>query len=172
MPSDYQAPEHSIHEKTIRWHDAAQVAPLLRARSGLEVMRGIKDGLLPPPPMVQMIGLRCVAADSGEVVTELEHDGTIENAIGTLHGGAIVTTLDTAMACAAYTTLEAGSVVVTLDISTTFLRPIKSEDCPISATGRVLSNSRRMIYATGEVRSLDGTLVAHAVGNFSVTKFA
>jgi uncharacterized protein (TIGR00369 family) len=98
----------------------------------------------------------------------LEYDPSLENTMGMLHGGAAATMLDTAMGCAANTLLPAGSAVVTLDLTITYLRPITARQTPILATGRVVNLGRRTIYVSGEVRGAGDKLLAHAVGNFSI----
>lgn len=165
---EYGIPASRRRERTVVWHDAAAVAPLVSGLSGLEIMRGIRDGTLPPPPMARLIGFRCTRAEPGEVTMVLAHDPSLENTMGMFHGGAAAAMLDTAMGCAAHTALPAGSGIVTLDLTLTYLRPITIRNAPVTATGRVLNVGRRTVYVTGEVHDAEGALVAHAVGNFSV----
>lgn len=167
-PAEYPVPTSAVRSREVTWYDAGLVPPLVAGLSGLEIMRGIRDGTLPPPPMARVIGFRCIVAEPGEVTMRLEHDASLENTLGMLHGGAAATVLDTAMGCAAHTTLPARSVIVTLDLSITYLRPITARNAPVTGTGRVMNAGRRTIYVTGEVRDREDALVAHAVGNFSV----
>lgn len=165
MPDSLALHEHT---RTITWHDAEAARTRLAGKSGLEVMQGIRDGTLPPPPMARVIGFRCIVAEPGEVAMQLDHDPSLENAIGMLHGGVAVSMLDTAMGAAANTLLPAGSGVVTLDLSITYLRPATPGTSPITATGKVLNLGRTVAYVSGEVKDAKGRLVAHAVGNFSI----
>jgi uncharacterized protein (TIGR00369 family) len=156
------------HTRTITWHDAEAARSRLAGKTGLEVMQGIRDGTLPPPPMARVIGFRCVVAEPGEVAMQLDYDPSLENAIGMLHGGVAASMLDTAMGAAANTLLPAASGAVTLDLSITYLRPATPASAPITATGKVVNLGRTVAYVTGEVTDAKGRLVAHAVGNFSV----
>lgn len=165
---EFDTPPEARMERRVIWHDPARVPAMVEGLSGLEIMRGIRDGTLPPPPMAKLIGFRCILAEFGEVAMALEHDLSIENTIGMVHGGATATILDTAMGCAAHTTLPIGSGIVTLDLNITYLRPFTVRNSPVVATGRVTNAGRRMIYVTGEVRDGGDNLMAHAVGNFSV----
>lgn len=154
--------------RTVKWHDPAATRALVHGLSGLEVMRGIRDGLIPGPPLALLIGFRCIGAEPGEVVMTLDYDPSLENSIGMLHGATTAAMLDTAMAAAANTMLPIGAAVVTLDLTLTYLRPARAENAPIVATGTVANQGRRSIYALGEVRDNRGRLMVHAVGNFSV----
>lgn len=168
MASEYAIPTTGRRERTISWHDPIDAAPLVSGLSGLEIMRGIRDGTLPAPPMARLIGFRCVTAEPGEIVMRLEYDPSFENTMGMAHGGVAATMLDTAMGCAAHTMLPTGSGIVTLDLTITYLRPITAKDTPVAGTGRVINVGRRTIYVGGEVRGRDDILLAHAVGNFSI----
>lgn len=168
MPAEYEIPSEGRRERTVSWHDPIHAAPLGNGLSGLELMRGIRDGTLPAPPMARLIGFRCVTAEPGEIAMSLHYDPSLENLMGMAHGGVAATMLDTAMGCAASTVLPTGSGVVTLDLNITYLRPVTARQTPVVATARVINLGRRIVYVGGEVRSSDDTLVAHAVGNFSI----
>jgi uncharacterized protein (TIGR00369 family) len=168
MDTEHEIPAQHMHERTVTWHDPVHGAKLATGLSGLEIMRGIRDGRLPAPPMARLLGFRCVVAEPGEIGMRLDYEQSLENTMGMLHGGVAATMLDTAMGCAANTLLPVGAAVVTLDLSVTYLRPITTGQTPIMATGRVVNLGRRTVYLTGEVKGADGKLLAHAVGNFSI----
>lgn len=166
--SDYQIPADDSRERTVSWQDASTVVPLVAGLTGLEIMRGIRDGVLPPPPMARLIGFRCVVAEPGEIAMRLEYDPSLENSIGMLHGGAAAAMLDTAMGAAAHTMLPLGSGIVTLDLTINYLKPVTAGNTPITAIGRVCNKGGRTVFVTGEVRDAQERLVAHAIGNFSI----
>lgn len=168
MGEPYPIPARSLKQRTVSWHDRRGAGELLSGLSGLEVMRGIRDGTLPEPPMARLIGFHCVAADPGEVAMKLHHDPSLENAVGMLHGGAAFAMLDTAMGAAAQTMAPAGSRVVTMDLTVNYLRPVTKADAPVIATARVARVGRRSAFVTGEVHDATRRLVVHAVGNFSI----
>lgn len=168
MRTEYKIPGKGKRERTVSWHDPLHASSLVNGLSGLEMMRGIRDGTLPAPPMACLIGFRCVTAEPGEVAMSLDYDPSLENLMGMAHGGVAATMLDTAMGGAASTMLPTGSGVVTLDLTITYMRPTTARQTPVVATGRVINLGRRTVYVGGDVRSRDGGLVAHAVGNFSI----
>jgi uncharacterized protein (TIGR00369 family) len=104
--------------------------------SGLEIMRGIRDGTVPPPPMARLIGFDCIGAEPSEVVMELNPDSSLDNGMGLLHGGTAAAMLDTAMGAAANTMLPPDKAVLTLDLKLTYLRPLRLSSGPIRATGK------------------------------------
>jgi uncharacterized protein (TIGR00369 family) len=156
--------------RRVTWSDPIQSASLAVGLDGLAIMRAIRDGRLPGPPMARLVGFECVLAEEGEIVMRLEHDPSLENAIGLIHGGAIASMLDTAMGAAANTRLPAGASVVTLDLTITYLRPVSSRNTPVTATGRLAHMGGRNAYVLGELHDATGELCAHAVGNFSIVR--
>ena len=76
----------SRRERVVEWQAPGPVAKAAAAMSGLDAMRGIRDGILPPPPMARLIGFRMRVAEPGRIVMELEPHQALENTIGLLHG--------------------------------------------------------------------------------------
>lgn len=136
--------------------------------TGLQIMRGIRDGTFPRPSIARLMGFEVAKAEPGEIVMELDlHDGLL-NPMGLIHGGVAATLLDTAMSAAAHTLLDAGRASVTLDLKITYLRPLTPTSGRVRATGRVINLGGRTAYAEGELRDGQGQLAAHAVGNFQI----
>ncbi|MFT3809801.1 MAG: PaaI family thioesterase [Micropepsaceae bacterium] len=154
--------------RTVTWQNPEAARAEAAGKTGLEIMRGIRDGALPPPPMARLIGFRCVVAEPGEIVMELDPEESLENTIGILHGGAAAAMLDTAMGAAAHTVMAAEKMVVTLDIKLTCLRPLTVKSGPVRARGKVMNLSARNAYVEGWVHDGKDRLAVHAVGNFSV----
>ena len=160
----------AVHKRsrTIEWQDPGAVRHKADGLSVLDVMRGIRDGKLPPPPMARLIGFRYIEAEPGQIVIELQPEQSLENTSETLHGAVAAAMLDTAMCAAAGTLLPADKRTITLDLTVSYLKPLTIESGPIRAIGRPVDLANRTAYATGEVHDGAGSLVAHAVGLFSV----
>jgi uncharacterized protein (TIGR00369 family) len=155
-------------ERVVDWQAPGPVAKAAAAMSGLEAMCGIRDGILPPPPMARLIGFRLRIAEPGRIVMELEPDESLENTIGLLHGATAAALLDTAMGCAISTMLPAGQGSVTLDLKLTYLRPLSVRSGTISAEGKLVKLGRRTSYAEGFVRDGAGHLAVHATATFTM----
>jgi uncharacterized protein (TIGR00369 family) len=155
-------------ERVVDWQAPGPVATAAATMSGLEAMCGIRDGILPPPPMARLIGFRLCIAEPGRIVMELEPHESLENTIGLLHGATAAALLDTAMGCAISTMLPAGQGSVTLDLKLTYLRPLSVRSGTISAEGKLVKLGRQSSYAEGFVRDGAGHLAVHATATFSM----
>jgi uncharacterized protein (TIGR00369 family) len=146
--------------------DVAHADPLaLAARgrelSGMEYVRAIFSGELPPPPIATLMGFRGVEAESGRAVFEMEPGPQHYNPIGSVHGGVALTLLDSAMGCAIHTMLERGVGYTTLEVKTNFVRPILAETGLIRCEGTVLHAGSRVATAEGRLTDAAGKLLAH-----------
>ena len=158
----------SRRERRVDWQAPAPVAAAAATMTGLEAMRAIRDGILPPPPMARLIGFRVAVAEPGRIVMELEADESLENTIGLLHGATAAALLDTAMGCSISTMLPAGQTSVTLDLKMTYLRPLSVRSGTIQAEGKLIKLGRQTSYAEGFVRDGKGNLAVHATATFSM----
>ena len=158
----------SRRERLVDWQAPGPVAKAAAARSGLDTMRAIRDGVLPEPPMARLIDFRLRVAEPGQIVMELEPHEGLENTIGLLHGATAAALLDTAMGCAISTMLPAGRGAVTLDLKLTYLRPLSVKSGTISAEGKAIKLGRHTSYAEGWVRDGAGNLAVHATATFSM----
>ncbi len=89
--------------------------------SGIDYVRAIFAGELPPPPIATLMGFRGAEIELGHAVFEFEPGPQHYNPIGSVHGGVAMTLLDSAMGCAIHSMLEAGVRYTTLEVKTNFL---------------------------------------------------
>jgi len=132
-----------------------------RELSGMDYVRSIFAGELPPPPIATLLGFRGVEAEPGRAVFEILPGDEHYNPIGSVHGGVALTLLDSAMGCAVHTLLEAGVGYATLEVKANFVRPITSETGLVRCEGTVLHAGSRVATAEGRVVDAAGTLLAH-----------
>ena len=109
-------------------------------------------------PYVGLLGLEFVAAERGTATFALEVREEVTRMGGIVHGGAVVSLMDTAAACAVHTLLEPGGRTVTVDLTVHFLSPATSGRVEARAT--VLRRGRRVIILGVEARNGDGALIA------------
>jgi uncharacterized protein (TIGR00369 family) len=155
-------------ERLVEWQAPGPAAKVAAAMSGMEAMRAIRDGILPPPPLARLIGFRMAVVEPQRIVMELDPDESLENTIGLLHGATAAALLDTAMGCAISTMLPAGQASVTLDLKLTYLRPLSVRSGTIQAEGKVIKLGRQTSYTEGFVRDGAGRLAVHATATFSM----
>ena len=96
MKQDSDRAAHS-RNRIIEWQDPEAVREQANGSSVLDIMRAIRDGRLPPPPIARLIGCHYVGAEPREIVIELQPEQSLENAAGTLHAGMAAAMLDNAI---------------------------------------------------------------------------
>lgn len=148
--------------KTIEWRDPLMTSSMVPSMSGLEFLRAIRDGVVPPPPIAVLMGMRMVAAEPGTVIFECEPDESVYNPIGVVHGGLVCTLADTVSACAVQTTLEKGFTYTSIDLNVSYLRAVSVESGLLRATGVVTKPGRRVAFASAEIVDGAGKVVATA----------
>jgi uncharacterized protein (TIGR00369 family) len=148
--------------RTVSWEDPLIGARTAESMSGLDYMRAIARGDVPPPPIALLLGMSIVEVEPGRAVFELEPAEFQFNPIGTVHGGVLATLLDSAMGCAVHSLLPTGSGYTTLELKVNFLRRVTTETGRIRCDGSVIHLGRTV--ATAEARTADGQgrLIAHA----------
>ena len=80
---------------------------------------------------------------------------------GVMHGGAIATLIDTAVALAIVGTTETDERFTTVNMSVNYLSPVR--EGRVAAEARIVRKGRRIIVADCEVSDSDGKLIAKAL---------
>lgn len=148
--------------RTFAWQDPAATAVEGLKLAGLDYIRAIMDGTLPPPPVAQLLGFEIVEAENGRAVFAIAPAEWMYNPIGVVHGGIAATILDSCMGCAVHTTLAAGVGYTTTDLQVRYIRAMSDSTGRVLAEGRVVHAGKRTATAEGRVFSEDsGKLIAH-----------
>jgi uncharacterized protein (TIGR00369 family) len=150
------------------------VVPLevMASMPGLDFVRGIFDGSLPQPPIMQGVEPFDCTAEPGAVVLHSIPGFRHYNPIGSVHGGYAAILLDSAMGLAVHSTLPPGAGYTTLEFKISFVRGMTRDTGKIRTEGKVLNAGRRV--ATAEARILDGKgrMLAHATTTCLVFELA
>jgi len=80
----------------------------LAPMTGREFMQALIDGKLPPPSIAETLSFRLVEVGDGYAVFEGETGPHLLNPLGMVHGGWVLTLIDSATGCAAHSMLPAG----------------------------------------------------------------
>jgi uncharacterized protein (TIGR00369 family) len=158
--------------RTVTWHDPRITAAGAVARSGLETMEAIRDGLLPPPPIALLMQMDIGSLKEGRVEFTCAVDESVYNPIGVVHGGLVCTLLDTVAGCAVHTTLPAGFGYTSIELKVNYLRAVHATSGPLTAIGTVVKPGRRVAFAEGEVLDAGGKVVATASSSLLVVPLA
>lgn len=148
--------------REITWKDPMIGANIMKGLSGMEYMRGMLSGEIPPPPILQLIGARMVEVNSGHAVFEFKPDECHYNPIGSVHGGIASTVQDSAMGCALHSTLPVGTGYTMLELKVNFIRGISKETGLMRCEGTVIHAGNRIATAKAEVTDQNGKLYCHA----------
>ncbi len=114
--------------------------------------------------MVANIGTRLVEVGYGRLVLEGNLTGEAHGFATThgtvIHGGAVATLADEALASVAFTVAEEGETTVTADLKVDFLRPAKPGRLIARATVR--HRTRRLAFCEATVEHPHGQVLAEA----------
>jgi uncharacterized protein (TIGR00369 family) len=130
--------------------------------AGIDFVRGIFDGTLPAPPIMQTIEPFDSTAEPGVVTMHSIPGFRHYNPIGSVHGGYAATLLDSVMGLAIHTLLPAGTGYTTLEFKISFIKGMTSDTGPVRSEGRTLNVGRRTATAEGRITDAKGRLLAHA----------
>jgi uncharacterized protein (TIGR00369 family) len=152
----------SERTRTTTWQDPAPGLAKAAAMTGLEYIRALRDGQLPPPPIAVTLGIALTEAEPGRAVFRSQAAEFLYNPIGVVHGGFAMTLLDSAMGVAVQTTLARGERYTTLETKVNFVRPVTLETGSVRCEATVIHRGRRIATAEGKLIADDsGKLLAH-----------
>ena len=149
-------------EITVSWSDPAALAAAGRSMAGIDFLRAIRDGRLPPPPIAVVLGFSLTEVEPGHAVFEFTPGEQHYNPIGVVHGGMAMTVLDSAMGCCVQTRVPAGGGYTTLEAKTNLVRAITDKTGRLRAIGKLVHLGSRIATAEGRLEDASGKLYAHA----------
>jgi uncharacterized protein (TIGR00369 family) len=152
-----------VRERTYQWHNPTPASAAVGGSSGLEMLRRMIAGELPPPPIMSTLDFDRIEAGAEGLVTFFMTPQEFHyNVLGTVHGGVIATLLDSATGCAVHTTLPAGMAYTSLDLNTRFLRAVTVDSGQLRCEGSVTSRGRQTALGKAHLYDSADRLVAHA----------
>jgi len=119
-------------------------------------------------PFEDYVGLVIETAANGEARLSMPFRLCLANGGGVMHGGALVTLADTAVAMAIKSILPAGTTFATTALETRFLAPVKGGN--VVAQARVHGPVGRIFRGEAELRDESGTVVARFHSEFRVAR--
>jgi uncharacterized protein (TIGR00369 family) len=143
--------------RTVTWQDPLAALAAAEGMSGLEFMKAVFEGRIPPPPIMETMGITGGEVEEGKAIFRGEAGEFLYNPIGVVHGGFAMTILDSAMGCAVHSTLAAGERYTSLETKVNFVRPITAETGPVRCEGVV-------VHRGGKVATAEGKLIAESTG--------
>jgi len=129
--------------------------------SGIEYFRKMMAGDVPPPPMLELLGIRLAEVEEGHVVFTAVAEERFYNGTGVAHGGFAATLLDTALGCAINSAMPAGKRFTTLELKVNLTRPLTRDAGEVRCEASVVHVGGRTATSEGRIVDRDGKLYAH-----------
>lgn len=117
-------------------------------------------------PISQLIGLEIQPGNPGEAEVFLAVDQRMHNPMGFVHGGVIALLADAAMGIAFGRTLDEKHSFATIEMKTSFLRPVK--ETRLRAIARLIGRGLRIGFVEVQIVDQHGKLVAMASSTCTV----
>ncbi|NOT75543.1 MAG: PaaI family thioesterase [Cyclobacteriaceae bacterium] len=149
--------------RTYSWQDPMESAKKGLQLSGMDYLMAMKNGELPPPPIMNTLDLNMGTLEFGKVSFVFQPQEFHYNPLGTVHGGVITTLLDSAMGCALHSTLPQGTGYTTLELKVNFLRPISIKSKKLTCSGKVINAGSKTALMEAQLIDDDGKVYAHGV---------
>lgn len=106
--------------------------------------------------------------DDRSISVELDASDRHLNMGGIVHGGVLVSMLDSVMGGAVVATLGEGEWTATETLTTNFMRAASAGR--IKATGRVMRRGKLTAFVSGDAVDETGRVLAHATGVWAIRK--
>jgi uncharacterized protein (TIGR00369 family) len=119
-------------------------------------------------PWVRQLALRVDSATTGEVVLALPVAPPHVHGGGVLCGQTMMAAADTAMVLAVTSALGGFRPMTTVQLQTSFLRPIGGDAGHARITARVLRKGKNLVFGEIEVADARGALAAHATTTYAL----
>lgn len=138
------------------------VSPEVAGRvSGVEFLQRLLDATYPAPPFSEVAEVWPISVEVGRVAFEASPSARFYNPMGLVHGGWLALLLDSAMGCAVHSTLEPGQAFTTVEMKTTFVRPVRESTGRLRCEGVLLHAGSRIASSEGKIFDGAGRLIAH-----------
>lgn len=132
------------------------------ALTGMEMLRGFLDGEFGQGPISVLFGMKASDAGDGHVSAEMAATEWHCGMGGTVYGGLLALLAQTCMESAILTTLPAGTLHATLDLTVHFIRPILPGQGTVKVEASVDHRGRLVRVASARVLDAEGRTAALA----------
>jgi uncharacterized protein (TIGR00369 family) len=166
--TDVPASWGEASERTVTWYDPSIGAREGLRMAGIDYLRAIRDGELPPAAIGSLMRFDVSEIEEGRAVFTCTPDESAYNPIGVVHGGLVCTLLDSVCACALHSTLPLGKGYTSVEIKVSYLKAVRSDSGPLTATGTLVKGGSRIAFSEGVVTDRTGSVVATATSTLLV----
>ncbi|MGK2936663.1 MAG: PaaI family thioesterase [Solirubrobacteraceae bacterium] len=155
------APAPEPQRATVSFHEPGDVLPHLLGLDGLAYVEAVRDGKLPPDPLMEAMGITVAEAERGRVVMEAVPQRHHLNLGGIVHGGFLATILDATTGFALHSTLASQSTAPHVAVAYQFLRA-GLPGVRMRCEAHVLRTGTRLGHVRAELADENGRQLATA----------
>ena len=119
-------------------------------------------------PWVRALGFRVAEAHAGQVLLRLPVTPSLVHGGGVLCGQALMAAADTAMVLAVMTRLGGFKPMTTVQLQTSFLKPVPGSSAHAEVLARVLRMGKSLIFGEILMHTDTGDLAAHATTTYAL----
>jgi acyl-CoA thioesterase len=127
----------------------------------------VKD-LVNRSPYYQLLGIEIVKMRKGVSTLRMRFRKELTHALGMMHGGAIASLADSAVAMALITLVDPSDRITTIEFKVNFVAPV--EEGKLTAQAKILHRGGKTAVGDVEVLNEKGDLVAKVIATYSIKK--
>jgi uncharacterized protein (TIGR00369 family) len=144
------------------------VTEATRQMRGVDILRGVMDGSLPAAGISKSLNFWIAEVEEGRVVFAGEPGEESLNPMGAVHGGWVLTMIDSACGCAGMSLLPPGVGYTTLETKGNMTKAIRPNSGVYRCEATILANGRTIITSEAKITGEDGKLYAHGTSTLLV----
>jgi len=151
----------AMRTRSIKFEDPSVIAAAAVGKSGLDFLKQLLAGTVPPMPVQLTLGAQLVEVEDGLSRWELLPGEHLYGAQGVVAAGVPAALLELSMSAAVQTTLDAATAATTVALTTHLTRAITTRIDKIRAEAWVVHRGSRLVTAEGQLTDETGRLFAH-----------
>jgi acyl-CoA thioesterase len=127
----------------------------------------VKD-LVNRSPYYQLLGIEIVKMKKGMAILRMRFRRELTHALGLMHGGAIASLADSAVAMALITLVDPSDRITTIEFKVNFVAPV--DEGKLTAQAKILHRGGKTAVGDVDVLNEKGGLVAKVIATYSIKK--
>ncbi len=114
------------------------------------------------------LGIEAISIDKEKAYGAMQLKDWHMNFEGTVHGGMLFSLLDSVMGMAVFPHLKANESILAIDLKINYLQAGMLEMKKIACEANLVSRTRRLAVAEGEILSPDAVILSKALGTYAI----
>ena len=119
-------------------------------------------------PYYQLLGMEVVTMKKGESTLQMVFKKELTHPFGMMHGGAIASLADSAVAMALATLVDPNDRITTIEFKVNFVAPV--DEGKLTARAKILHRGGKTAVGDVDVLNEKGHLIAKVIATYSIMK--